>query len=79
VGFGLVHKIALAHVVVCRRRDLSSNQISTIANGTFARLTALQSLYDAGLSVVFLFLLAAWCLHGSEALRGLFQACLSYH
>jgi hypothetical protein len=40
---------ALAHAVACRRRDLDSNQISTIANGAFAGLTALTDLYDAGL------------------------------
>ncbi len=40
---------ALVHEVVFRRRDLSFNQISTIANGTFAGLTALTLLYGAGL------------------------------
>ncbi len=38
----------LAHAVVCRRRNLGDNQISTIASGAFARLTALQHLYGAG-------------------------------
>jgi hypothetical protein len=40
---------ALTHAVVCRRRRLHSNQISTIADGAFAGLTALLSLYGAGL------------------------------
>ncbi len=40
---------ALAHAVLCWCRWLSSNQISTIANGTFAGLTALTELYGAGL------------------------------
>jgi hypothetical protein len=39
---------ALAHVAVCLRRDLSNNQISTIATGAFAQLTALTGLYGAG-------------------------------
>ncbi len=40
---------ALAHAVVSRRRQLYSNQISTIGNGAFTGLTALTSLYGAGL------------------------------
>jgi hypothetical protein len=48
VWFGAVRATALAHAVVCRRRWLFSNQISTIANGAFAGLTALSWLYDAG-------------------------------
>jgi hypothetical protein len=40
---------ALADAVLCRRRYLDSNQIRTIANGAFAGLTALTSLYGAGL------------------------------
>jgi hypothetical protein len=40
---------AHAHTVVCWRRVLSSNQFTTIANGTFAGLTALRDLYVAGL------------------------------
>jgi hypothetical protein len=47
---------ALVHAVVCLRRRLSSNQISIIANGAFAGLTALSTLYGAGLwavSVIF--------------------------
>jgi hypothetical protein len=43
----------LSHAVVCRRRYLGSNQISTIANGVFTGLTALLELYDAGLLVLF--------------------------
>ncbi len=49
VCFGAVLATALAHPVACRRRYLNSNQISTIANGTFAGLTTLTSLYGAGL------------------------------
>jgi hypothetical protein len=46
VCFGAVFATAtaLAHAVACRRRELHSNQISTIANGAFAGLTALSSL-----------------------------------
>jgi hypothetical protein len=55
---------ALAHAVVCRRRYLSNNQISTIANGAFAGLTALTDLYGAGLWVRVIFgsrcLVLAW-------------------
>jgi hypothetical protein len=58
---------ALSHAVVCRRRYLSRNKISTIASGTFAGLTALTQLYGAGLLAL---LLTAWCWYGSEALRG---------
>jgi hypothetical protein len=50
-GFGAGEATALADVVLCRRRRLNSNQISTIANGAFAGLTALTDLYDAGLWV----------------------------
>jgi hypothetical protein len=64
--------IALAHAVVCRCRDLSYNQISTIANGTFTGLTALQYLYDAGVGWADL-ILAAWPLHGSEVLGGFYR------
>ncbi len=46
---GAVSVTALTHAVVCRRRRLESNQISTIANGAFTGLTALTWLYDAGL------------------------------
>jgi hypothetical protein len=49
VYFGTICAIALAHAVVSRCRDLDSNRISTIANGTFSGLTALQYLYGAGL------------------------------
>ncbi len=48
VCFGAI-VTALAHAVVCLRRELYNNQISTIANGTFAGLTALTVLYGAGL------------------------------
>jgi hypothetical protein len=47
--FGAVRATALAHALVCRRRWLYNNQISTIANGAFAGLTALSQLYGAGL------------------------------
>jgi hypothetical protein len=64
VCFGVVFATALAHAMVCWRRNLYSNQISTIANGAFAGLTALQTLYGAGMwvRVVFVafFLLFAW-------------------
>jgi hypothetical protein len=63
---------ALTHAVVCRCRSLHSNQISTIASGAFSGLTALRILYDAGLLVGLFLLLAAWCLHVSEALRVIF-------
>ncbi len=46
---GAVVATALAHAVVCRRRQLYNNQISTIASGAFAGLTALTLLYAAGL------------------------------
>jgi hypothetical protein len=51
VRYGCVTKRAtvLAHAAVFRRRWLFNNQISTIANGTFAGLTALQTLYVTGL------------------------------
>jgi hypothetical protein len=49
VCFGAVRATALAHAVVCRRRYLYNNQISSIANESFARLTALTWLYGAGL------------------------------
>jgi hypothetical protein len=74
---GAVHATALAYAVVCRRRYLFSNQISSIANGAFAGLTALTSLYGAGLSmhvgwVVFACcLLFAW-MRGAE---GLISGC----
>jgi hypothetical protein len=44
VCFGAMLVTSLAHTVVCRRRSLSNNEISTIANGAFAGLTALQYL-----------------------------------
>ncbi len=40
---------ALPHVVAFRRRQLHNNQISSLADGTFAGLTALTVLYVAGL------------------------------
>jgi hypothetical protein len=45
-----------AHGCACSRgglrcRYLDSNQISTIANGTFAALTVLTQLYGAGLCI----------------------------
>ncbi len=43
-----VHTTALTNANVYRRRSLRSNQISTIANVAFARLTALQFLYERG-------------------------------
>jgi hypothetical protein len=46
---GVVLATALAHAVVCRRRWLHNNTISTISNGAFAGLTALTELYDTGL------------------------------
>ncbi len=49
VSFGAMSTNALVHAVVCLGRDLSFNRISTIANGTFAGLTALTSLYGVGL------------------------------
>jgi hypothetical protein len=60
---GAVRATALAHAVVCRHRDLSRNQISTIANGTFSGLTALAGLYGAGLCGLpgLSLVLAAWC------------------
>jgi hypothetical protein len=41
--------LALAHTAVCRRRNLDTNQISTITNGAFAGLPALRELCGAGL------------------------------
>ncbi len=75
----VVRATALAHAVVSRCRALYMNQISTITNGTFAGLTALTELYGAGLWAGLSSLLAAWCLHGSEAPRGLLQNCYSLH
>jgi hypothetical protein len=49
VCFAAALATALAHGLVFRRRHLSNNQISTIANGAFAGLTALTRLYDVGL------------------------------
>ncbi len=49
VCLGAVVATALAHALVCRRRSLSNNRISTIANGAFGGLTALTLLYVAGL------------------------------
>jgi hypothetical protein len=46
-----VRATALANAVVCRARLLQDNQISSIAKGTFAGLTALTQLCDAGLWV----------------------------
>jgi hypothetical protein len=76
---GEVCAAALAHAVVCRRRAMNQNPISTIASGAFAGLTALRFLYDVGLWAGRSLMLAAWCLHVSEALRGLFQAHFSLH
>jgi hypothetical protein len=45
---------AFAHTVVCRRRDLHGNQISTVANGAFAGLTALTRLSALRLLLVWL-------------------------
>ncbi len=60
---------ALSHAVVCRRRYLYNNQISTIANGAFTGLTALTELYGAGLWGFWLSLaVAAWWLHGCGGL-----------
>ncbi len=39
----------MTDAVACRCRVLSNNQISTIANRTFAGLTALTELYGVGL------------------------------
>jgi hypothetical protein len=47
----------LAHALVCRRRWLDSNHISTIANGAFTGLTALTHLYGTGLDLV----AYCWC------------------
>jgi hypothetical protein len=55
---------ALAHAVVCRRRWLYTNQISTIANGAFTGLTALTELYGAGLWGFMVMFGSRWCLHG---------------
>jgi hypothetical protein len=44
VTLGAVCVTVLAHAVVCSRRSLNSNQISTIANGAFDGLTVLQAL-----------------------------------
>jgi asparagine N-glycosylation enzyme membrane subunit Stt3 len=52
VSSGAMCTNALVHAVVCLRRRLSSNQISIIANGTFAGLTALTWLYGVGLWVL---------------------------
>ncbi len=49
VCFGAMLVTALAHAVLCWCRWLDSNQMSTIANGTFSGLTALTELYGAGL------------------------------
>ncbi len=53
---------ALADAVAFR--GLSDNQISTIANGTFAGLTALTLLYDARLWGFMVMFGSRWCLHG---------------
>ncbi len=52
--FYAVRATALADAVVCRRRRFDSNRISTIANGAFSGLTALQFMYGAGLKVAFM-------------------------
>jgi hypothetical protein len=52
VCLGAVCATALAHAVVCRRRRLNGNQISTIASGTFSGLTVLTELYGPGLWVL---------------------------
>ncbi len=61
VCFGAMLVTALAHAVVVRRRYLYNNQISTIANGTFAELTALSELYSAGLRVWVVFVACCFC------------------
>ncbi len=45
---GAMRVTVLAHTVVFRHRTLSNNLISSIANRSFAVLTALTGLYDAG-------------------------------
>jgi hypothetical protein len=53
---------ALADAVACRRRQVDSNRISTIANGAFTGLTALTWLYGAwlwGLGYLWFSLLSA--------------------
>jgi hypothetical protein len=52
---------AFAHAVVCWRRDLGINQISSLANGTFSGLTALTILYGAGLWIWVFFLACFFC------------------
>jgi hypothetical protein len=73
----VVRTTALAHMVVCRYSDLSFNQISIVANGTFARLTALAELYGAGMKAGLSLLLAfVVCMDVRvKALGGLFRAC----
>jgi hypothetical protein len=68
---------ALSHAVVCRCRQLQGNQISTIANGAFVGLTALDRLYGAGLwglvlSVGSRCLVFAWMWGPSP---GFYEAC----
>ncbi len=58
---GAVCTTALGHAVICRRRRLDSNQISIIANGTFAGLTALTRLYGAGLWTLVVFVACCFC------------------
>jgi hypothetical protein len=78
---------ALSHAVVCRRRTLHNNRISTIANGVFTGLTALTQLYGVGLCgswVIFvaLCLVVAW-MRGAYfpglISPGLFEACSLYN
>jgi hypothetical protein len=71
-----MHMIALAHAVVCRRRWLNNNQISTIGNGAFAGLTALTQLYDTAVGLCLL--LAAWCSHGFGLISGLLLETLTF-
>jgi hypothetical protein len=80
VFFEAVLATALAHAVFCRRRWLTSNQISTIANGAFAGLTALTELYGTGLWVRVIFgacCLVFACMRDAEGLISRFQACFS--
>jgi hypothetical protein len=72
VSFGAVCTTSLTHGMILLRW-LYSNKISTIANGTFAGLTALTRLYGAGLLAGWVFLGPCfWCLHGCGSLRAVF-------
>jgi hypothetical protein len=66
---------ALAHEVVCCR-NLSSSQISTIANGAFAELTALTRLYDAGCGLGMLLLCV--CMDVGAHFPGLISGLLPF-